>query len=102
MIHVIAEIDLNPDCKEKFLAALHQNIPIVTSEKGCLAYEPAMEVDAGLPVQAELRQNIITIIEAWESLDALQVHLKTPHMAAYREAVKDLVKNVMIRVLEPA
>ena len=33
MIHVIAEIQLNPESKEKFLTVLHQNRPIVTAEK---------------------------------------------------------------------
>ncbi len=102
MIHVIAEIQLNPESKEKFLTVLHQNRPIVTAEKGCLAYEPTMDLDAGLPVQGELRKNTITIIEAWESLAALHAHLKTPHMTAYREATRDLVKKVALRVLEPA
>ncbi len=102
MIHVIAEIELNPESKERFLTVLHQNIPSVTSENGCLAYNPAMDVDADLPVQGRLRENSVTIIEAWESLDALHAHLKTPHMAAYREATRGLVKNVVVRVLEPA
>jgi quinol monooxygenase YgiN len=101
MIHVIAEIQLNPETKENFLAVLHRNIPSVTAENGCLAYEPAMDLESGLPVQGELRKNTITIIEAWESLAALHAHLKTPHMAAYREATRDLVKKVVIRVLEP-
>lgn len=102
MIHVIAEIELNPESKEKFLTVLHRNVPTVTAENGCMAYEPAMDLDTGLPVQGALKKNTITIIEAWESLEALHAHLKTPHMAAYREATRDLVKNVAIRVLEPA
>jgi quinol monooxygenase YgiN len=32
---------------------------------------------------------------------ALQAHLKTPHMAAYREEVKDLVDQVSLQVLKP-
>ena len=49
----------------------------------------------GLPVQGEIRQNTVTLVEAWANLDVLPAHLKfTPHMAAYREAAKDYVQNV--------
>jgi quinol monooxygenase YgiN len=40
-------------------------------------------------------------VEAWESLDDLHRHLKAPHMATYREEVKDLVKQVSLQVLQP-
>ena len=45
---------------------------------------------------------MVTIVEAWESVDALRAHLKAPHMLTYREQVKDLVKEIKIQVLEPA
>jgi len=32
----------------------------------------------------------------------LKAHLAAPHMAAYREQVKDLVGGVALQVLEPA
>jgi quinol monooxygenase YgiN len=44
----------------------------------------------------------VTIIEAWESLEHLMAHLKTPHMLAYRNAVTDYVENVSIQVMAPA
>ncbi|MCK5681445.1 antibiotic biosynthesis monooxygenase, partial [bacterium] len=33
-------------------------------------------------------QGVVTIIETWESLEDLQVHLSAPHMIAYEEEVK--------------
>ena len=44
----------------------------------------------------------MTVVEKWESLDALNAHLVAPHMLSYREKVKVLVKGVSIQVLEPA
>ena len=102
MIHVIARIELNEGCKKEFLEIFSRNVPSVKAEEGCLAYEPTVDVDSGLPIQEELRDNVVTIIESWESLDHLHQHLKMPHMTAYREAVKDLVKGVSLQVLEPA
>lgn len=101
MIQVIATIELNPDCLDKFLPILNENVPKVKAEEGCLAYEPSVDVDSGLPVQGEIRQNTVTLVEAWVNLEVLHAHLKTPHMAAYREAVKDYVQEVRLQVLKP-
>ena len=101
MIHVIATIELKPGCREEYLQVLKNNVPHVKAEDGCLAYEPTLDVDAGLPVQGALRENVVTLVEAWESVDALHAHLKTPHMARYREAVQDMVVNLTVDVLQP-
>lgn len=102
MIYVIASIELNGGCKDDFLKIFKGNVPMVRAEKGCINYEPTVDVDSGIPIQGELRENMVTIVEAWEGLDALQAHLKAPHMLSYREQVKDLVKEIKIQVLEPA
>ena len=101
MIQVIATVELRPDCLDEYLAVLHENVPKVKAEEGCLAYEPTVDIDSGLPNQDEIRQNTITLVEAWVNLDALHAHLKTPHMATYREAAKDYVQNVRLQVLQP-
>ena len=102
MIYVIAAIELKAGAKEAFLEIFRRNIPNVKAEKGCISYEPTVDLDSGLPIQIGLRENVVTIVEAWENLEALQAHLKTPHMLAYREEVKDLVNEVSLQVLEPA
>ena len=102
MIYVIATVELNLGCKEDFLKIFHSNVPKVRAEKGCVTYQPTVDVDSGIPIQQELRSDAVTIVEAWESLDDLHQHLKAPHMAAYREDVKDLVKQVTLQVLKPA
>ena len=102
MIYVIAGIELNEGCRGEFLKIFKGNVPKVKAENGCVNYEPTVDVDSGIPIQGELRENMVTIVEAWESIDALQAHLKAPHMLTYREQVKDLVKEIRIQVLEPA
>jgi quinol monooxygenase YgiN len=101
MIHVIATIQLKPDCREDYLKILGENVPKVKAEDGCLAYQPAIDVDSGLPVQGPIRPDVVTLVEAWQSLDALLAHLKSTHMAAYREAVKDFVLDLKVQVLKP-
>jgi len=101
MIHVIATIELNQGCKDDFLEIFKDNVPNVRAEKGCINYEPTVDLDSGIPVQDEFRPDVVTIVEAWDDLDALHQHLKAPHMASYREKAKDMVKQVTIQVLQP-
>lgn len=101
MIHVIATITLNPGAQEKFLAIFKANIPAVLAEKGCLRYEPTVDLETGLPPQGGARKNVVTIVEAWESLAALRAHLNAPHMLAYKEQVKAMVASVALQVTEP-
>ena len=103
MIFVIATIRCNEGCRGKYLEVLKANVPLVKGEKGCLQYAPSTDVDSGVAFQEDgVRDNIVTIIEGWENLDALYAHFKAPHMLTYREKCKGLVEKVTIQVVEPA
>lgn len=101
MIHVIASITVKEGKREQFLEAFKANIPLVKQEAGCIAYTPTVDVPADLPPQV-LDPSVVTIIEAWESIDALRAHAGAPHMLAYREKVKDIVEGISIKVLAEA
>jgi len=49
-----------------------------------------------------LNENLVTIVEQWESVEALKAHLATPHMLKYKNNVKDIVEEVTLKVLENA
>jgi len=102
MVYVIATIELNPGGKEKYLAELKRVMPLVHKEKGCLEYGPTVDVPTGIPIQVPQRENVVTLIERWESVDALKLHLTQPHYLEYRERVKDVLKGASIQVLTPA
>lgn len=102
MIHVIATIECNPGKRDAFIAEFNKNVPNCLAEDGCIAYGPTIDVDSGIGAQGPVRENVVTVVEQWASLDALNAHLAAPHMATYREAVKDLVSGVSLQVLEPA
>lgn len=102
MIYVIATIELNEGSRADFLRAFHENIPAVLEEYGCIEYGPAVDVETTIPAQGEVRPNVVMVIEKWASIEALEAHLIAPHMLAYREKVKDLVRGVTLNVLEPA
>lgn len=102
MIHVIATIEVAAGKRAAFLAEFHRIVPPVRAEQGCIEYGPTVDVVSNIPVQGPLRENVVTVIEKWESLDALKAHLTAPHMIEYRLRVKDLVVGVGLQVLESA
>ena len=101
MIHVLASIQIKHGKRDTFLEIFKINIPNVLQEEGCVEYSPAVDIDAGLPPQV-LNENIVTIIEKWETLQNLAAHIKAPHMLAYREKVQDLVEGTSLKVLTDA
>jgi quinol monooxygenase YgiN len=101
MIHVIASIRVKVGKLSEFLEIFKGNVPSVLGEKGCIGYVPGVDIDAALPTQ-NLDENVVTVIEKWENLEALRDHFKTPHMVAYREKVKDMVEDISVRVLREA
>lgn len=102
MIHVIATIEVAPDRREDFLAAFQELVPDVRAEKGCIEYGPAIDLATSVGDSPSPRENVVSVIEKWESVEALKAHLEAPHMQRYRRTVKDIVLGVSIRVLEPA
>lgn len=101
MIHVIAQISIEPGRREEFLAEFHQLVPLVLAEDGCLEYGPT--VDADTPISAQqTNENRVVIIEKWESVSHLEAHLDAEHMHAYRKRVKDMVAETRLQILRPA
>ncbi|HOF40232.1 MAG TPA: putative quinol monooxygenase [Candidatus Hydrogenedentes bacterium] len=102
MIHVIATIDIQPGKRAEFLELFKANVPNVLAEEGCVSYEPTVDVEADTGAQPPLRDNVVVVVEQWANLACLHAHLHKPHMATYREQVKDLVRHVELRVLRSA
>lgn len=101
MIHVVVPVQLNPNCKDAFLAEFKKIVAVVRAEDGCIEYGAAGEIQTDIGLQAPVRDDVVTIIEKWDDLNALKAHLGAPHMATYREAVKDLVADLELRIYEP-
>jgi quinol monooxygenase YgiN len=101
MIHVIATIQTAPGRQDDFLTAFSQLVPDVRAETGCIEYGPAVDLATSVSSQPA-RDDVVTVVEKWESVEALLNHLKAPHMLRYRDRVKEIVLSVDIRVLDPA
>jgi quinol monooxygenase YgiN len=99
MINVIASIRVKTGKLYDYLAILKANMQAVRKERGCIEYVPTVDIDVKLPPQV-LDKNVVTLLEKWESLEALHAHLGSPHMLDYREKVKTLVESVSFKVLQ--
>ncbi len=95
MIYVIARMELNEGCKDAMLKVLEKTVPQVLAEEGCIMYTPCLEADE------ENQEKYLTIVEAWKDRDVHRAHLAAPHMAEFREAVKDLRKNSKVDIVMP-
>jgi len=101
MIYVLASVRLKEGANEKFLEIFKANIPAVRAEEGCLEYVPTVDIAANLPPQ-KLDPAVVTIVEKWESVEALHNHLQAPHMQEYRHKTKDLVEDTVLKILTEA
>ncbi len=101
MIHVIATIQLNPGTREAFLAEFRKIVPLVRAEAGCVEYGAAVDRQVQLHVPVPFREDLVTVVEKWASVDALTAHLAASHMTEYRGRVKDFVRSVQLQVLDP-
>jgi quinol monooxygenase YgiN len=102
MVHVIATISTTAGSRTKFLEEFRRLVPLVRAEAGCIEYGPTIDVGTTIGGLPAARNDVVTVVEKWESIEALDAHLKSPHMLRYREAVKELVAGVEIRVTQPA
>ncbi len=102
MIHVIASIEVVAGKRDEMLTEFHKIVPLVLEEEGCIEYGPTIDASTDFSMQNIKGESIVTVIEKWESVETLKAHLAAPHMAAYREQVKDIVLGMTLHILEPA
>ena len=102
MIYVLATIEVGDGQRDAFLKHFRELVPKVHAEEGCIEYGPTVDVETNIGAQIPPRPNIITVVEKWADVEALEHHLIAPHMLEYREMVKDLVKSVSLQIVEPA
>ena len=102
MIRVLATIELAEGRRDDFLAEFRNIVPLVLNEQGCLEYGPMVDVPTSIGAQAGIREDVVTVVEKWESIEALEAHLLAPHMIEYRKTVKEMVTGTELRILNPA
>ena len=99
MIHVIASITVKNTQLESFIEIFKANIPNVMKENGCIEYTATMDVETDVAIQ-QTDQNVVTVIEKWESLSHLKAHFTAPHMLDYKSSVDEMVETVSLKILQ--
>ncbi len=102
MIHVLATITATPGSRGRLIAAFAKLRPLVLAEAGCIEYDTAVDTETPIDAQAPLRDDVLMVIEKWESLPHLQAHLAAPHMEEFRAANGSLIATIALAILEPA
>ena len=101
MIYVVATSTLKEGCKDEFVKLALANYKNVHAEAGCISYLLNEDCATGMPNQPALRENCVTFVECWESVEHLKAHLSQPHMKAFMEAVRPLRVSSELRILTP-
>ena len=99
MIRVVAVITAKPGRRDEILAAFRANVPNVQAEKGCIEYAAHVDAEGIGPFQAKFGPDAFAVLESWESPEALNAHIATPHMRAYGQKTKDLIASRAVHVL---
>jgi quinol monooxygenase YgiN len=102
MICVIATIQVAAGRRDELLALFRPLMPKVRAEQGCIEYAAMIDTRSGLAAQDPIRANTVVVFEKWESVAALNAHLKTVHMAEYFQKAEELRLSMNLQVLEPA
>ena len=102
MIHIVVTMIVRPGCLPDFLAECEKLRPLVLAEPGCIEYVYTRDIASPLGIQEPLHANRITLIEKWDSLAALQVHMEQAHMKEFGPRIQAMRESVTARVTEPA
>lgn len=102
MISVFAVMTAKEGKKQQVLDIARSILEKVRAEKGCHVYRLVEDVQANLPFQKKLGADSFAFVEEWESLEALEAHLITPHMKDYAEKTADLLWDSDIYVMQSA
>jgi quinol monooxygenase YgiN len=98
MISVIATIETASGRRDDLLKVFEKLVPQVLAEEGCIEYATMIDLPCNLTT---VRANVVTMVEKWESLAALEAHLATPHMADFRVQTADMRLSLALQVLQP-
>jgi len=81
MLLVSGTIVMNPDKIDRARALIRPLAEETRKEPGCIAYEFCVAIDE--PGRLHLH-------EEWESLEAIDAHVASPHLAAFMAGLGDL------------
>ncbi len=92
MIYVVAELRLKPGMADKAVAEARKVVAGTVKEDGCIFYDMHRSIHD---------PDKLVVVERWASREALDRHMQTPHLKAWREAGKDFVAGRKVEIITP-
>ncbi len=89
-IIVIAKITPKKGCIDTIVEISKELIETTLSEEGNIDYQLLQSTD----------EDTLTFVEKWESLEALQKHMASPHFQSFGAESGEFVENMEIQVLD--
>jgi quinol monooxygenase YgiN len=93
IVHVVAHIEALPGHEAEVSAVLHGYLMPTRAEKGCLRYDLFEDTSDSKK---------FTFIEEWETLEDLQAHSQSAHIAAGRVALEGKKAPNWVQILRQA
>ncbi len=94
MLIVAAEVSIEEGSVEGVRDALRTMETETLKEPGCQVY--AFSIDVSDP-------GTLRIFERWDSMEALELHFKTPHMASFGAAIAEIKpKSMDVKIYDVA
>lgn len=90
MIYVIATIHTLPGKAAALILGAKPCIDATRREEGCISYDYVQDTE---------RPDVVMVVERWSSREALAAHFLVPHLKAWREARKPLVKSTKVEII---
>ena len=85
MYCIIVKVELKPDSRDQFLAAMLDNARAsVADEPGCLVFDV---------LEAREEAETFYLYEIYQDPEALQAHKQTPHYQSSRTMINDLIEK---------
>lgn len=91
MIIVSAILRTKPGMRDKVVELAHPCIEATRKENGCIQYDL---------LRSTHDENTLMYAEQWESLEALRAHNGSPHIAAFREARKEMMDGALVKIFD--
>jgi len=88
---IIAEFEVKPDQLEQFLELARTDASqSVAKEPGCRQFDVTLDRE---------QPNRVVLYEVYEDAAAFDAHLETPHLAAFRAGIENLIVSRHVRRL---
>jgi quinol monooxygenase YgiN len=88
---IIAEFEVKPDQLERFLELARTDAShSVADEPGCRQFDVTLDRE---------QPNRVVLYEVYDDEAAFDGHLKTPHLAAFRAGIENLIVSRQVRRL---